>query len=411
MKKNNLLKKILDISNIIVIIAYSISLVVFVNNPSKTYIENYFGYTVLLIFITQAIFIYKKIYFPKIYLGFSFFLILSLFIIITNPSNDSYNLLVSLIQIFIFSIIIYNMLIYNDSSIPLEIGLVAGLAFSIYVGYFVGRDYFTGSMLQRYAGTLENPNHYSFMLTVALLFLIRRFLYFRESVGKYNKLINIVIIGLILIFSYEVVFYAISRQGVLLVILLLSFLFFQIFRTSNTIGKLGLFILSTFIITYSWVLIQDMPLVYNRLGALFTIFNPNSSFEMDTSLIYRFAYMNDAYNLWLEKPLFGHGLHQFKYVNQSGVSHNNFFEILVNNGILGFIAYYVLYIYILFSFFKIKLYNKIDSNWMLTVLFMLFIADMTILTYMEKPNWLIFSVVLFVIHSHTKKGFLVFKIQ
>ena len=142
-----------------------------------------------------------------------------------------------------------------------------------------------------------------------------------------------------------------------------------------------------------------------------TIFNPNSSFEMDTSLIYRFAYMNDAYNLWLEKPLFGHGLHQFKYVNQSGVSHNNFFEILVNNGILGFIAYYVLYIYILFSFFKIKLYNKIDSNWMLTVLFMLFIADMTILTYMEKPNWLIFSVVLFVIHSHTKKGFLVFKIQ
>ena len=34
---------------------------------------------------------------------------------------------------------------------------------------------------------------------------------------------------------------------------------------------------------------------------------------------------------------------------------------------------------------------------------MLFIADMTILTYMEKPNWLIFSVVLFVVHSNNIK--------
>jgi len=229
--RNNFLKKTLDISNIIIIIIYSISLVIFVNNPSKTYIENYFGYLVLLIFIAQAIFIYKKVYFPKIYLGFMLFLILSFILLIISPSNDSYNLLVSLIQIFIFSIIIYNMLIYNDSSIPLEIGLVSGLTFSIYTGYFIGRDYFSGSVLQRYSGTLENPNHYSFMLTVALLFLIRRFLYLRHS-KKYNKSINILIIGLILIFSYEVVFYAISRQGVLLVILLLSFLFFQIFRTS-----------------------------------------------------------------------------------------------------------------------------------------------------------------------------------
>jgi len=397
--RNNFLKKTLDISNIIIIIIYSISLVIFVNNPSKTYIENYFGYLVLLIFIAQAIFIYKKVYFPKIYLGFMLFLILSFILLIISPSNDSYNLLVSLIQIFIFSIIIYNMLIYNDSSIPLEIGLVSGLTFSIYTGYFIGRDYFSGSVLQRYSGTLENPNHYSFMLTVALLFLIRRFLYLRHS-KKYNKSINILIIGLILIFSYEVVFYAISRQGVLLVILLLSFLFFQIFRTSNIIEKLGLFISSIFIITYSWFVIQDMPLVYSRLGTLFTIFNTNSSFEMDTSLISRFAYMNDAYDLWLQKPLFGHGLHQFKHINQSGVSHNNFFEILVNNGIVGFVAYYAFYIYIVISYFKIKIYNKVDSNWILTVIFMLFIADMTILTYMEKPNWLIFSVVLFVINSN-----------
>ena len=78
---------------------------------------------------------------------------------------------------------------------------------------------------------------------------------------------------------------------------------------------------------------------------------------------------------------------------------------MVNNGIMGFIAYYSLYIYIFFSFFKILKINRVDSNWLLIVILMLFIADMTILTYMEKPNWLIFSVVLFVIHSNKFKKY------
>ena len=409
MIKNNLLKKILDIGNIFIIIAYSIVLVVFVNNPTKTYIENYFGYFVLGIFILQSVFIYKRIYFPKIYFGFLCFLILSAASIITNYHDSSYKLFISLIQIFIFSIIIYNMLIYNSSSFPLEIGLVSGLMYSIFVGYFIGRDFFTGSILQRYSGTLENPNHYSFMLTVALLFLIRRFLFYRDK-GRFNQVINSFIIILILIFSYEVVFFAISRQGVLLVFLLLGFLFLEVFKNSKFSGKITLVLTTLIIVFYTWYNVQNMPLVYNRIGSLFSWLGGTSDFEVDNSIYYRFAYMIDAYNLWLEKPLFGHGLHQFKYVNQSGVSHNNFFEILVNNGIIGFISYYSLYVYILYSFFKIKLYNKVDSNWMLVVLIMLFIADMTILTYIEKPNWLIFSVVLFIISKYDKNNSFIFRL-
>ena len=53
-------------------------------------------------------------------------------------------------------------------------------------------------------------------------------------------------------------------------------------------------------------------------------------------------------------------------------------------------------------YIQIKKYNKIDANWLLTVLLMLIIADMTVLTYIEKPTWLIFSIVLFVIHSYKK---------
>ena len=403
--KNKLPQQILNFISLLILSTYSISLVIFVNNPSKTYIENYFAYVVLSIFLVYVIF-YRKIFFPKIYIGFVVFFFMSMVLLIFYPSSDSFDLLISLIKIFIFSIIVYNILIFNNSSISIEIGLIIGLLYSIFSGYYFGRDYFVGFMEQRYAGTLENPNHYAFMLTVALLLLIRRFLFLIQSKKKYNQYIHLVIrssiITLILIISSEVVFYSISRQGILIVLLLLTFLFYQTYRESQTIGKIVLVCIASYISFVSLQIVRNTPFIYNRLGALFTFFDSNSSFEMDTSLIYRFKYLGDAYNLWLENPIFGIGLHQFKHLNQSGVSHNNFLEILVNNGIVGFISYYVFYVYIFLSYIRIKKHNKIDANWLLTVFLMLIIADMTVLTYIEKPNWLIFSIVLFVIHSYKK---------
>ena len=66
--KNKLPKQILDFISLLILSAYSISLVIFVNNPSKTYIENYFAYVVLFIFLVYVVF-YRKIFLPKIYIG------------------------------------------------------------------------------------------------------------------------------------------------------------------------------------------------------------------------------------------------------------------------------------------------------------------------------------------------------
>ena len=51
-------------------------------------------------------------------------------------------------------------------------------------------------------GTLGNPNHYSFMLTVALLLLSRRFLILNNTIKIkrfYKSLLQIIIIVLILV--------------------------------------------------------------------------------------------------------------------------------------------------------------------------------------------------------------------
>ena len=82
-----------------------------------------------------------------------------------------------------------------------------------------------------------------------------------------------------------------SRQGILIVLLLLSFLFYQTYRESQTIGKIVLVCITSYISFLSLQIIQNTPLIYNRLGALFTFFNPNSMFEIDTSLINRSKYL------------------------------------------------------------------------------------------------------------------------
>ena len=404
-----------SILSVLVLVWIILSFMIYLNQtnlvyvPSKTYIENYFGYVVLAIFLIQSFFVYKRIYLPKIYIGFFIFLLMSFIALFFYPSDDSFDLLLSLLQIFIFSIVVYNILIYNDSALSLEIGIVFGLIYSVYIGYFVGRDFFTGFLTQRYSGTLANPNHYSFMITVALLFLIRRFLLFSRSRDKAN-FYNYIIVFLILVFSYEVIFYALSRQGILIVFILLLFLFYQTLSQSSNINKIFIVLIFLSLFFYTYNTIINNELLYNRLGALFSLFSTSDEFLIDNSLVYRFRYMIDAYKLWLEKPIFGYGLHQFKYVNNSGVSHNNFLEILVNNGIIGFISYYSLYIYIFKSYFLIRSYNRIDSNWLITVLLMLFIADMTVISYIEKPNWLIFSTVLYVISLYNKNQNIIIRI-
>ena len=408
-------KKNLNLINTIsvfLLLLYSVALVLFVNDTEFTYIENFFAYIVLLNFLIY-IFLHNKFYFPRIYAAFAIFLLLSYIGLIFYPNDESYDLLISLFQIYIFSIVVCNILIFTNTSLSIEIGLIIGLLYSVFVGYYFGRDYFSGFTYQRYAGTLGNPNHYSFMLTVALLLLSRRFLILNNTIKIkrfYKSLLQIIIIVLILVICSEVIFFSMSRQGYLIVTLLLSYLFLQAFNGSNIFGKLTLSAISIYIayFTYEYILTNDF--LYRRVYSLFSLFNFSDENLVDYSFSSRTQYMSDAFNLWKQHPFFGVGLHQFHYVNQSGVSHNNFLELLANNGILGFIAYYALYFYFFLSYLRIKKFSKLDSNWLLVVLLMLIIADMTVLTYMEKPIWLIFSIVLFLIYSYRKDSFITIRL-
>lgn len=73
-----------------------------------------------------------------------------------------------------------------------------------------------------------------------------------------------------------------------------------------------------------------------------------------------------GFGWFLERPLFGYGMSNFSVLYEiekgwSTYSHNNFIEILINGGIVGFILYYFIYAYIFVKLFKAA-FVKRDST-------------------------------------------------
>ena len=82
---------------------------------------------------------------------------------------------------------------------------------------------------------------------------------------------------------------------------------------------------------------------------------------------------NSAYAVWLDSPIFGVGIHQYRdacialgFLGTGGGvcfhPHNISLELLSETGITGFILYYLIIISVAFSLFKDFLHKK---NWLL----------------------------------------------
>ena len=90
---------------------------------------------------------------------------------------------------------------------------------------------------------------------------------------------------------------------------------------------------------------------------------------------------------WLKRPLFGYGFNAFANYSRTVVSintysHNNFVELLFNNGIVGFICYYLPRIFVLIHLIK-RLKKKQDNTIKLIVTEMIvsLFFDFTIVSY------------------------------
>ena len=134
-----------------------------------------------------------------------------------------------------------------------------------------------------------------------------------------------------------------SRKGLLT---LLVFIFFYVMLKSGTLEKRIKGILLTAVLAIAaYFLIMRVEVLYNIIGSRMEVLIKglldDEGFQNRSSAFFRSNMISYGMDFFRQRPLIGWGLDSYSQMSvYSTYSHNNFVELLVSDGILGFAVYY-----------------------------------------------------------------------
>ena len=230
-----------------------------------------------------------------------------------------------------------------------------------------------------------NANKLATMLMVGAMYAFWLLVSSSDKITKILSFISVLII-------YFGMFLSGGRK---FVVIPLIFLYILLLYKTDRNGKRHL-IFNTLLIVVIFVLLYQLimrvPFLYDSIGyrfdGFFALFDESK--DVDGSTEVRMKMIEAAWEKWPEKPLFGHGFDSFKYYNASSVtgheyySHNNFVELLYNQGIVGFITYYSFYAYLLCSALKEK-GTLLYKGFVVGVILVWLVIEYAYVTYSVTP--------------------------
>lgn len=160
------------------------------------------------------------------------------------------------------------------------------------------------------------------------------------------------------------VYYTASRKAFLMVALGIS-LFYYLKHPTKKIRNLLVIIVGIYI---AYMLIMNIDALYNAIGwrieGALAMFQKGG--KADSSALLRARYIQVGVNAWKKSPIIGYGINNYRVINlrETGhftYSHNNFIEILVGVGVIGFLIYYSYYIKLLFEYIKMYFKHQTDK--------------------------------------------------
>lgn len=171
--------------------------------------------------------------------------------------------------------------------------------------------------------------------------------------------------------------------GMLLLLALSYFLFFTKKKFIYKILSVSLFL---FIIYLS---LTNIDIFYYSIGIrIEDIFQLNDG-GGNHSDITRYMLIVKGIEWFKENPIIGVGINNFRVLSNSDpyfsggdyYSHNNYIELLVNTGILGFLIYYIAYIYLLFN--SIKKYNYLNGKIIILIFCLILFSEIGAVLYYD----------------------------
>lgn len=320
--------------------------------------------------------------FLNTFIAFSLFALLSSFWSLDFLNSAKKGL--TLLLIFINILIIYNInKKYNN-----YIYLIYGFFFAILANFFwllgiidLGLTY----QGWRFPGSVLQANKYVFILMFILILII----FLLTSIKRSNTFKGIMLV--LLTITLYMIFLTGSKSGLVTSSLLIALYIFLNFNSKNIY-----FLLLTVIVVYvflKYTSIIDFMVSNTTLDIeitlknfidrinMFLTFSNSDTLDTGGSTGDRISMIQDAFEMWANKPLFGNGIAAFE-IKYGKYSHNNIMELLVSLGLVGFILYYSLYAYL---FSKIKEIDKSKNKIMFYIFIFIFLLfDQSIVSYYGK---------------------------
>ena len=299
----------------------------------------------------------------------------------------------TMVQILVFFSMIMTYYARYDSITPLlDILMWAGYIVAIYtIIYFGGITSIMNMLLtaQRLTNNFCNVNIIGMICALAITIQVYKILYFKKfhsvvfvlptiitlAACQSRKSLLMLAVGIILI----VLLKNWGKKNFLISIIKISASLFVIYLIFNAILNTEIF----------------AGLRTRLLGLLVGFSAEDLSTNSSTGL--RMSYIDIGLQYFKNRPLLGYGFAASQLILNREVAHstyfhNNFIEILVHGGIVGFVIYYFNYAYLLYFLTKLRKYNSKETDICLILLLTLLFMDYGIVSYVEKTQYFYFMI-------------------
>lgn len=274
-------------------------------------------------------------------------------------------------------IIKYAMMAYIIGALILAFRLV-----SEYGGIEEMIDTASGKGENRIGGEMGNENAIGLFFANGILCSLVFFI-------KNNKKTLRTLLALVMVALAIMLLLTGSRKSVVMALAGMLLIVFFNYRKVNAGKKIAVFLLIITILIVIYNLITSLEMfstISERFEKLFGgFFGDDTSYDTDMT---RKRYVAEGLEAFYRNPLFGNGT-GISYSLFGTYSHNNFVELLMSYGIIGFCLYYIPYAVLIVKLFKLVRKKDVVAMYFLAYTIMQIVLAVGWITYYDRPTQIV----------------------
>ena len=337
----------------------------------------------------------KKILFAKEHYYLLAFCFLSFLTTIWSIDfNTTLTSSISLLLLAGMSILVYQVFDKQDVNILLKAVFYAGIALVVTTAINAGFVEYMEAILtgKRLGGAMNAPNTFGVYCSVSFI------------LGLHLLKKKKVYYGLLLVVIFSGILASGSRNAFIITAIGSLISIFFAFKNLAS-SKKALYII---------IFLALVLLVYN-LGFFDSIFSRIENLDRpsgadsseDPSLQSRLFMIKFGFERFFSRPIFGYGINNAQFLLEDYFArtylHNNYIELLVDVGLVGFVLYYINHVTLIKQLMKNRKGSLDIYEIIFTVFVVLLIADMSIVFYYNKLTYIILTMAMVVSKGSAKE--------